>query len=246
MKILAMDCSTETCSVALLNANAEGSVTELVEQVEYAARQHTQRLLPMVAQLLADTETTLQQLDAIAFGRGPGSFTGLRICLGAVQGLAFGADLPVVPISSLAAQAQSALNQLKQSLAQQSMVAADTFILSTLDARMDEVYWALYKNLGGRIELLGVEHLSAPEQLLADGVNAGNVIAIGSGATYRERIPSAELFRHWQGDLFPRAEAIAELAVAEWLAGNTCTAAEAVPTYLRDEVAWQKQPLVQI
>jgi tRNA threonylcarbamoyladenosine biosynthesis protein TsaB len=238
MKILAMDCSTEACSVALLNASSSGTVTEVVEQVEQAARQHTQRLLPMVAQLLADTETTLQQLDAIAFGRGPGSFTGLRICLGAVQGLAFGADLPVVPVSSLAAQAQSLLNQ-------NIPLAADTHILSTLDARMNEVYWAVYKNQAGRVELLGTEHLSAPEQLLVDDVNARSLIAVGSGVAYQDRIPEANQFSQWQGDLFPSAAAIAELAVQEWLAGNSCAAAQAMPTYLRDEVAWQKQPLIQ-
>lgn len=236
MKILAMDCSTEACSVALLKASSSGSGAEVVEQVEQAARQHTQRLLPMVAQILADTETSLQQLDAIAFGRGPGSFTGLRICLGAVQGLAFGADLPVVPVSSLAAQAQSLLKQ-------ELLLSTDCCILSTLDARMDEVYWALYKSHAGRVELLGVEHLSSPEQLVPDKVNAGSIVAVGSGVAYRERIPKADQYRHWQAGLFPSAAAIAELAVQEWLAGNSCAAAQAVPVYLRDEVAWQKQPL---
>ncbi|ARN75366.1 tRNA (adenosine(37)-N6)-threonylcarbamoyltransferase complex dimerization subunit type 1 TsaB [Oceanicoccus sagamiensis] len=231
MKLLALDCSTEACSVALLDTSAG---IELVEKTEPAARQHTQRLLPLVDDLLTETGVSLAQLDAIAFGRGPGSFTGLRICLGAVQGLAFGADVPVVPVSTLAALAQTAVNAGHSS----------PTILSTLDARMDEIYWALYRVQEQGVELLGQERLSAPEQLLdRHSADLGATIAVGSGYHYRDRIAVASQFKLWDGALLPSAAAIAQLAQRDYLQGKTCQADEALPTYLRDEVAWQKQPL---
>lgn len=232
MKLLALDCSTEACSVALLDDG--GDIIRVTEKTEPAPRQHTQRLLPLVDQLLVDTGTSLQQLDAIAFGRGPGSFTGLRICLGAVQGLAFGADLPVVPISTLAALAQTAVNAGH----------GGSTIVSTLDARMDEIYWAVYNSTGQGIELIDQERLTAPEQLLeGHSVDRANTTAVGSGHHYHDRITPTGVFKAWYAEMLPSAKAIAQLARLDYQQGKTCRADEALPTYLRDEVAWQKQPL---
>ncbi|HWQ94164.1 MAG TPA: tRNA (adenosine(37)-N6)-threonylcarbamoyltransferase complex dimerization subunit type 1 TsaB, partial [Gammaproteobacteria bacterium] len=146
MKLLAIDTSTEACSAALLIG------TETREHFKLAPREHAKLILPMVDKLLAEAGLSLSQLDAIAFGRGPGSFTGLRIAAGVAQGLAFGADVPVLPISTLAALAQGAYTDL-----------GATRVLTALDARMSEVYWGVYQiNGAGVMELHGAEEVCAP------------------------------------------------------------------------------------
>lgn len=234
MKILALDCSTEACSVALYQQAAEGAEPEVIEQFEHCARQHTERILPMVHSLLADTETSLQHIDALAFGRGPGSFTGLRICTGAVQGLALGAGLPVVAVSSLAALAQTAVQS------SQLVLPATADLLATFDARMDEIYWACYRLENGVLQSLGEERLSAPEQVI---VPAGNrpVAALGSGWSYSERIPGAGSVTIADATLLPGASAVATLASTAYQQGGALPAEQAIPVYLRDTVAWQKQ-----
>ena len=124
--ILALDSSTDACSVAL---SIDGVLTS---RFEIATQSHTQRLLPMVEELLAEQQLALADLDALAFSRGPGSFTGLRICIGIIQGLAYGANLPVIPVSTLEAMAMG-FYRANRSINEPLLVA--------LDARMDEVYW---------------------------------------------------------------------------------------------------------
>ena len=137
MKILALDTSTEACSAALLIDS------QISQRYEVAPREHGALILPMIERLLVDAGVVLSQLDALAFGRGPGAFVGVRIATGVAQGIAFAADLPVVPVSSLAALAQS---------------VEHANVYSAIDARMDEVYWAAYrKNNEGVVELLGEE-----------------------------------------------------------------------------------------
>lgn len=232
MKLLALDCSTEACSVALFDGD------ELLERFEIAARTHTQRLLPLVDDVLAQGQIGLGQLDGIAFGRGPGSFTGIRICLAAVQGLAFGADLPVVPVSTLAAQAQTALLPL-----QGHDGPVPDKLLSTLDARMDEIYWALYDVVDGAVQIDGKEHLSAPEQLILPpgcGIDS-RLLAVGSGWGYADRLPCKDLPATVNAELLPRAAAVGRLALREFQLGLALPAEKALPVYLRDEVAWKKQ-----
>ena len=229
MKLLAIDCSTEACSAAL---SIDGELA--CEQFELAAREHTQRLLPMVDSLLQQAGISLTQVDAIAFGRGPGSFTGLRVCLGAVQGLAFGADLPVVPVSTLAALAQTAI-------ADQSLSPPPSArLVSVLDARMDEVYWGHYRISDGLAIGDGAEQLSAPERLVVAVDGDGPVIAVGSGWRYADRIPGAARVSYADGELLPRASAVAILAERDARNGKLCRADKALPSYLRDEVAWKK------
>src|SRR5690606_19863123 len=130
-RILALDTATDACSVAL---NIDGEVTE---DFIVAPQEHTRRLLPMVDGLLAAGQIALGDLDAIAFTRGPGSFTGLRICVGVVQGLAFGADLPVIGVSTLLTMTASAQRLLN--------LEPTSLVLPALDARMGELYWGLYQ-----------------------------------------------------------------------------------------------------
>ena len=131
-KILIIDTSTEACSAAL---SINGQVTSLFE---IAPRIHTKLILPMIDQVLKQKNVTVNQLTAIAWGRGPGSFTGVRIGSGIMQGLALGSDKPVLPISTLAAMAQQAIEQ-----------ANAEYVMAAIDARMGEVYWGLYQNVEG-------------------------------------------------------------------------------------------------
>ena len=128
MRILAIDTATEACSAALWN---DGTLSA---HFEICPREHTQRILPLVQEVLAESGTTLTELDALAFGRGPGSFTGVRIGIGIAQGLALGAELPMIGVSTLATMAQGAWRK-----------TGATRVLAAIDARMGEVYWAEYQ-----------------------------------------------------------------------------------------------------
>jgi len=217
LKILALDTSTEACSVAVW---ADGNVVERFE----TGNQHSDLILPMVQAVLGEAGLALTQLDAIAFGRGPGSFTGLRIGAGVAQGLAFGANLPVVPISSLAALAQD--------------VDAPR-VLAAFDARMGQIYFGAYvRNDRGLVELAGVEQVIAPAGIpLPEGEGW---VGAGSGWDQYHALLSARLGEHvarWQRQVCPRARFVAELAVAAYRAGQAVAAELALPVYLRDEVA---------
>lgn len=222
--ILALDTSTEACSCALLH----GGVIQ--ERHEVVPRQHAQLLLPMVKQLLDDHGLGFTNLDAIAFGKGPGSFTGLRIAAGVTQGIAFGANLPVIPVSTLAALALQATN------------GKDALVFSCLDARIEEMYWGWYRVTGGQPELIAEEHLCQPEQLPAvPPVQMTPVIAAGNGLVYRSRIPAA-LMAHFGStldQLLPRSGDIARIAAQLWERGHTIQPDAITPVYLRDKVTHQ-------
>lgn len=222
MKLLAIDTATEACSAAL---HIEG---EIIQQYRVAPREHSHIILPMIEQLLADAGTSVSGLDALAFGRGPGSFMGVRIAAGVTQGIAFARDLPVVPISTLAAIAQTARTE----------TGADR-VLTAIDARMNEVYWAAYRSSeNGCMQLVGEECVIAPEQVPKPGDHGWT--GAGSGwSTYGE-VLAASLGDVLSGQFcacFPTAESIARLAVAEYQAGRHVRASQAVPVYLRDNVA---------
>ncbi|MBM6551646.1 tRNA (adenosine(37)-N6)-threonylcarbamoyltransferase complex dimerization subunit type 1 TsaB [Marinomonas ostreistagni] len=226
--ILALDTSTPACSVALIQ---DGVV---LEDFRLAPRQHNDLILPMVEQILAQAQLSLTQLDAIAFGRGPGSFTGLRISAGVVQGLAYGADLPVVPVSTLAAMALEA----------QQKTYHDTW-LSALDARMGEVYIGGYQitEQDGFVvanELLS-ERVIVPDNL--DPID-GPYQGVGSGWLYQDTLnakleqPATTILE----EIAPRAACIAQLAQWPFSQAKVVTAEQALPVYLRDEITWEKQP----
>ena len=225
MKLLALDTSTDACSAALLVG------TEIREDFKLAPREHAKLILPMVDALLAEAGLSLSQLDAIAFGRGPGSFTGLRIAAGVAQGLAFGANLPVLPISTLAALAQGAYTDL-----------GATRVLAALDARMSEVYWGVYQiNNAGVMELHGAEQVCAPGEVVLP--LGGEWLGAGSGwkeygAALRERCGT--LVCTVMPERLPRAKDIALLGVTASQRGLAVSAEQAMPVYLRNQVAWAK------
>lgn len=217
MKILALDTSTEYCSVALLLGDA------MATREERAGQRHSELLLPMIEELLAEAGLQLAGLDGIAFGAGPGSFTGLRIACGVAQGLALGAGVPVVPVGTLPA------------LAQASNAAR---VLTCLDARMGEIYHAAYERNGD-----GWREIVAPNVCRADHapeLENGGWIGTGSGfaayaaelaARYRDQLAGADPQAH------PCARAIAELALPQLRAGRGVSAEQALPLYVRNRVA---------
>lgn len=217
MKLLAFDTSTEACSVALY---IDGDITSLYE---VAPQRHAELILPMVDQVLSQGEVKLTDLDAIAFGRGPGSFTGVRIATGIAQGLAFSVDLPVIPISSLATLAQSVKDE------------AD-YIAATIDARMSEIYFGLYKS-GDIVELVGEETVIAPARLEISDMPV--CYGVGSGwASYADSLKV--IFKYklkgYAGDWFPHAKDLVILAAHAYKTGVAVNPEDAAPVYLRNKV----------
>lgn len=228
--ILAVDTSSDACSVALLHGGECSSLSVK------APREHTQRLLPMIDELLTSRSIALQDLDAIAYGRGPGSFTGLRIGLGIVQGLAYAADLPVLPISTLQAMAVTA-QRLHHFTEDQPLLVA-------LDARMSEVYWGHFDAITA--QPVSDEYVASPSNLadyLSTQKNLTSFVGLGPGWHYPE-LQSLNLPVEYQ-DITPQAEDILSLAVVEWHAGRAISIETAQPTYLRDSVAWKKRERIR-
>ncbi len=217
MKLLVLDTSTEYCSAALWLDGEINARRLLAEQ------RHSSLLLPMIDELLRESALSLRQLDGIAYGAGPGSFTGLRIACAVTQGLAFGADLPVVGISTL------------ESMAEQT--GADK-VLTVLDARMAEVYWAAYQREGAGWRMVTDAQLALPESVSVpdDGnwVGAGNGFA-ALGEILRPRL--ATRLTRIDASIMPDAAAMAPLAVQAFERGENVDAAQAAPLYLRDKVA---------
>ncbi len=227
MRILAVDTATEAVSVALL---VDGDV---LSRYEVIGRGHAERALPLVDELLAEAGVGLRSLDAIAFGRGPGAFTGVRIAVSIAQGLAFGADRPVIPVSDLAALARRALDTAAHS------APTATAALVCLDARMGEVYAGLAVERGDALDLLR-EVLAAPDAVGVEPLAPG-LCAVGAGHGFAAHPGIAarlgdRLVAVWP-ELLPRAVEIARLAALEFAAGRVLAAADARPVYLRDEVA---------
>jgi len=224
MKILAIDTSTEACSAALLNDG------EVVQRYQVAPRQHADLILGMCDELLSEANIKLNELDAIAFGRGPGAFTGVRIATGVVQGIAFAHNLAVVPVSSLAAMA----------FAEWHEQGAEK-VMTAIDARMDEVYWACYECSSTGINEIINEQVCPPEQVPLPKNDGW--LGVGSGwDTYQEQLSelAGKQLTKSDGSTFPQAKYIAMLAAQSVAKGNTFVAAEAIPVYLRDNVAKKK------
>jgi len=219
MNLLAIETASETCSVAL---SVDG---EVLERYRQAPRQHAELLLPWVDELLAEAGLAYASLDAIAFSRGPGSFTSLRIGIGVVQGLAWASDRPVIPVSSLAATAQSA--------AAEGISAA----LVALDARMDEVFTGVFAlNENGVMQPLSAEKVCPPETVGVPAV--AKTFGIGNGFERYEALAAlAPQLAGVRADVWPKASSVLQLA-QEWLKTNGPLAPEmAQPVYLRDDVA---------
>lgn len=222
MKLLAFDTATDCCSAALWQDG------EILLRSALQPRAHAALLLPMIDDLLAEAGLRRSQLDAVAFGRGPGSFTGLRIAAGAAQGIAWGLDLPVAPVSSLAALAEG---------------VPQPRVLALLDARLGEVYAGLYQRpsqAGQRAGLMrpaGDEQLTAPDRLRV--ADAATLCVAGPGwSAHEARLRSAlgAAPAAVAGDALPRADAVARLGAALIAAGQGVPADAAQPVYLRDQV----------
>ncbi|MCR9943420.1 tRNA (adenosine(37)-N6)-threonylcarbamoyltransferase complex dimerization subunit type 1 TsaB [Vibrio owensii] len=227
-KILAIDTATENCSVALLVND------RVISRSEVAPRDHTKKVLPMVDEVLKEAGLTLQDLDALAFGRGPGSFTGVRIGIGIAQGLAFGADLPMIGVSTLAAMAQASYR-----------LHGATDAAVAIDARMGEVYWARYTRQENG-EWAGVDaECVIPPARLAEEAQADDKTWTKAGTgwdAYQEDLGKLPLNLTSGDVLYPDSQDIVILAEQELKKGNTVPVEESSPVYLRDNVTWKKLP----
>ena len=222
MKILALDTSTEACSAALLND------ATLYSRYALQPRKHAALILPMLEEVLTEAEMTLNDLDALAFGCGPGSFTGVRIAAATAQGVAASANLAVISISSLAAIAQRAVDENGMEK-----------IACAIDARMGEVYWGCYRcNDDGMVVLEGKECVIAPENIpLPQG---SGWTGAGTGWSAYENQLTSRIGSNLSGlnaGLLPNAIAIAKLAAADFKEGKKLRAEQALPVYLRNQVA---------
>jgi tRNA threonylcarbamoyladenosine biosynthesis protein TsaB len=218
MKLLSLDTSTEACSAAVLVD------TEVIERYQLAPRGHAELILPMLEAVLAEAGLSVSQLNALAVGRGPGAFTGVRIAIAVAQGIAFAAELPVALISTLAAIAGevSRRQQVDQ-------------IAVALDARLDEVYWGTYRTgSDGDLILLGEERVCLPEQ--ASLPAGGEWYGAGSGWAQYAGVLSRLGVTTWWSDCHPRASAIARLGAFAYRRGELVDADQVLPVYLRDEV----------
>ncbi|MFI4869500.1 MAG: tRNA (adenosine(37)-N6)-threonylcarbamoyltransferase complex dimerization subunit type 1 TsaB [Steroidobacterales bacterium] len=223
MKLLALDTSTELCSAALWLDGAVSSREAIRE------RGHSELILPMIDQLLREAAVDLRQLDAIAFGRGPGAFTGVRLAAGVAQGLGFAAGLPLLPVSDLRALAAQAL----------LLPGASSRALICQDARMEECYWGCFERVAGAVYAVTAEAVAAPSELALPADWAGHCLCgAGSGfAAYRDRLePLIAQLSALFSDFRPRAREVALLAAQDGLA-SAVPAEQAQPVYLRDEVA---------
>jgi tRNA threonylcarbamoyladenosine biosynthesis protein TsaB len=225
--ILAIETSSELASCALLNKNGAAPATVLARESS-GVRTHSQSVLPMVQELLREAGVELADCDAIAFGAGPGSFTGVRTACGVAQGLAFGASLPVLPLVTLEAMAEACRTR-----------SDATEVLAVLDARMGEVYWAQYRWNGGW-DVVCEPVLCAPDAVaplpVADGAR---LAACGNGfSAYPEAFANKDFAANADVSILPHARELAVLGVAALALGRAVPADEAQPIYLRNKVAY--------
>lgn len=223
MNILVIDTATEACSVAL----------EINEQVfnrfEVCPQQHSQRILPMIDEVLKEAKVTLQDLDYLAFGRGPGSFTGVRIATGVLQGLALGTGHKVVGISTLAAMAQQAYVQY-----QSEQVSA------AIDARMSEVYFGQYQLQQNVMTLMGEEQVLPPKQGAELLSNSSVMAGVGTGWQAYPTLDADDLINVLSDILYPNALYMLPIAKVLIADGQAVEVEDIQPVYLRDKVTWKK------
>ena len=217
MKLLALETSTEYCSVALACGQ------DVIERGEHVGQRHSELLLPMLDEMLRTAGVAPADLDAIAFGQGPGSFTGLRIACAVTQGFAFAAGIPVVPVGTLLALAEG---------------SGAGRVLCCLDARMNEVYFAAYERAGHQWSTVVEPLVASPSAVpVPDGdswVACGNGYAVHEVVLYGRHGPHVSRF---MPGAFPHARDIVKLAIPLFESGFRIDAADAAPVYIRDKVA---------
>jgi len=229
-RLLGIETATDACSVALgLEGNTE-------QRHECQPRQHSRRLFPMLADLLGNRPPASLALDAIVYGCGPGSFTGLRIAASVAQGLAFSLNLRVVPISTLACQAATAWREYD--------LPDSAVILSTLDANIGQVYWALYRaSPAGPVELMPPA-VCTPEALPIAAITAQlpaapSLSVVGSGSGLLASIPGLPVHCAY-GDVLPQARDLLSMAGTSLASGVTQAATDVSPIYVQDATRWKK------
>lgn len=224
--ILALDTATEACSVALLHQENTTFEDEL------SPRTHTQRILPMVDHLLKAANISIKEVDYLAFGRGPGSFTGVRVGVGVAQGLALGAELKVIPVSNLTAMAEQAYQEL-----------GATEVIALIDARMNEVYFSqLTRTVQGWMEKVKEQVCSPENAILQFKLDAENIIVVGTGWAAYSQFAEQNLPLVISEITLPSAKYMLSLAEQEIAKGNVKSVVEIEPVYLRNEVTWKKLP----
>jgi tRNA threonylcarbamoyladenosine biosynthesis protein TsaB len=225
MNILIIDTATEACSVAL-EVN-----DQIFKRFEICPQQHSQRILPMIDEVLKEANVTLQDLDYLAFGRGPGSFTGVRIATGVLQGLALGTGHKVVGISTLAAMAQQgyAENQTEQ-------------VTAAIDARMSEVYFGQYQLQNNIMTLIGEEQVIPPQDAALLLTDNSSMAGVGTGWQAYSELNTASKVKVLTAVLYPNALYMLPLAKALIAAGQAVEVEDIQPVYLRDKVTWKKLP----
>lgn len=226
LKLLAIDTSTEACSAALM---VQG---QILERYQCIPRAHTQLILPMMQAVLDEAGLKLRDLNAIAFTRGPGSFTGIRVAASIVQASAFAADLPVVLVSSLQCLAQTAYRELQ---------ALQVF--AAIDAHLQEVFSATYRfhPETGLMQACSAEQLSLPQHCLANGLT--NFVGVGSAWDQYHQVFETQFknqLQQWFSQQYPKAIDAVVIAADAFQRGNVVTAGEALPTYLRETVALRR------
>jgi tRNA threonylcarbamoyladenosine biosynthesis protein TsaB len=233
MNLLALDTGTEFLSIALRTDGPQGA--RVVEHHSAGGAKASTDLIAAILQMLADAGVRLNQLDAICFGSGPGSFTGLRTACSVVQGLAFGANVPVLPVDSLLAVAEDARFRAAPD-------APALRVTAMLDARMDEMYAAAYRYVRGQWQTLNSSALLRPEGLsledtTADTADVPHLLAGNVFTVYADRLPAVALAAGQVVHALPMAAAMLRLAPAMLAQGLAVDAALAMPSYIRDKVA---------
>ncbi|WP_373818420.1 tRNA (adenosine(37)-N6)-threonylcarbamoyltransferase complex dimerization subunit type 1 TsaB [Glaesserella sp.] len=223
--ILALDTATEACSVALLHQQKVTFTDEL------SPRTHTQRILPMIDELLSNAGISIKDVDILAFGCGPGSFTGVRVGVGIAQGLALGAELPVVPISNLLTMAEAAYQQ-----------SAAKNVIALIDARMNEVYFAQFARTENGWKEVIAEQVCSPEKAISQILSNDDYVVVGTGWGAYPQFAEAALNVQISDIILPSAQYMLPLALTAIAQGNIQSALEIEPVYLRNEVTWQKLP----
>ncbi len=226
MKLLALDTATEACSVAVIVDE------QLYGCFEMTPRAHAQMILPMIDDVLDEAGVDKADVDALAFGRGPGSFTGVRVAASTAQGIAFGLSCSVIPVSDLAALALQAYRFYQAE-----------HVLVAIDARMKEVYWGEFEIRDGLPILQGQEQVVAPEAVPVVTSPDQKYVGIGSGwGSYRQALDErvGSCVTEVYDAALPRAQEVALLASHEFKAGHVLAADQAIPVYLRDNVAKKK------
>lgn len=227
MNLLVIDTATEACSVAL---EVKG---QIFSRFEICPQQHSQRILPMLDEVLKEAQVKLSALDYLGFGRGPGSFTGVRIATGILQGLALGSSLQAVGVSTLAAMAQQAIAQ--HQLAQNDAAR----ITCAIDARMSEVYFASYVNESGIAMLVNEEQVLPPEEALE---SIQRSVGVGTGWQAYPQLNEHAQVELAEDIIYPNALFMLPLAKLAIANGEACEAEQIQPVYLRDKVTWKKLP----